>query len=232
MPGFHLEPVPPSEDEPSVVDPAGPEHDHGARDKGQSTPHQRPKEPAPANLLTERRDATQQALRHSHPATPPLDRYGTWPHRIQGSLRLVRKEYPNSPRKIDSVVGDALAYEARGGDHGDQDQHCGQEGSEQPPRRHAEPDQTGTEDTRQDCTDRRRQHVAERHLVELGLAAIELRLCDEENPDVEAISPAKNNKSLRLSSAGSIRLLIIGPAVPFAVLTIAAPDSRSTSYQR
>jgi len=28
-------------------------------------------------------------------------------------LRLVRKEYPNSPRKIDSVVGDALAYEAR-----------------------------------------------------------------------------------------------------------------------
>ncbi len=27
--------------------------------------------------------------------------------------RLVRKEYPNSPRKIDSVVGDALAYEAR-----------------------------------------------------------------------------------------------------------------------
>lgn len=28
-------------------------------------------------------------------------------------LRLVRKEYPNSPRKIDSVVGDALALEAR-----------------------------------------------------------------------------------------------------------------------
>jgi hypothetical protein len=27
--------------------------------------------------------------------------------------RLVRKEYPNSPRKIDSVAGDALAYEAR-----------------------------------------------------------------------------------------------------------------------
>jgi hypothetical protein len=28
-------------------------------------------------------------------------------------LRLVRKEYPNSPRKIDTVVGDALALEAR-----------------------------------------------------------------------------------------------------------------------
>lgn len=31
----------------------------------------------------------------------------------RGVLRLVRKEYPNSPRKIDSVVGDALALEAR-----------------------------------------------------------------------------------------------------------------------
>lgn len=31
----------------------------------------------------------------------------------RGRLRLVRKEYPNSPRKIDSVVGDALALEAR-----------------------------------------------------------------------------------------------------------------------
>ena len=31
----------------------------------------------------------------------------------RGQLRLVRKEYPNSPRKIDSVVGDALALEAR-----------------------------------------------------------------------------------------------------------------------
>lgn len=31
----------------------------------------------------------------------------------RGSLRLVRKEYPNSPRKIDTVVGDALALEAR-----------------------------------------------------------------------------------------------------------------------
>jgi hypothetical protein len=31
----------------------------------------------------------------------------------RGQLRLVRKEYPNSPRKIDSVVGDALATEAR-----------------------------------------------------------------------------------------------------------------------
>lgn len=31
----------------------------------------------------------------------------------KGKYRLVRKEYPNSPRKIDSVVGDALAYQAR-----------------------------------------------------------------------------------------------------------------------
>ncbi|MCZ3386319.1 MAG: hypothetical protein LH630_05010 [Actinomycetia bacterium] len=31
----------------------------------------------------------------------------------RGQLRLVRKEYPNSPRKIDTVVGDALALEAR-----------------------------------------------------------------------------------------------------------------------
>lgn len=31
----------------------------------------------------------------------------------RGNLRLVRKENPNSPRKIDSVVGSALAYEAR-----------------------------------------------------------------------------------------------------------------------
>lgn len=33
--------------------------------------------------------------------------------RRRGSLRLVRKEHPQSPRKIDSVVGAALAYEAR-----------------------------------------------------------------------------------------------------------------------
>lgn len=31
----------------------------------------------------------------------------------KGKHRLVRKEYPNSPRKIDTVVTDALAYEAR-----------------------------------------------------------------------------------------------------------------------
>ena len=31
----------------------------------------------------------------------------------RGRLRLVRKEYPNSPRKIDIVIGDALALEAR-----------------------------------------------------------------------------------------------------------------------
>jgi hypothetical protein len=33
--------------------------------------------------------------------------------RHRGQLRLVRKEYPNSPRKIDGVVTDALAYQAR-----------------------------------------------------------------------------------------------------------------------
>jgi hypothetical protein len=42
-----------------------------------------------------------------------LEHYGNTYVRHKGSLRLVRKEYPNSPRKIDSVVGDALAYEAR-----------------------------------------------------------------------------------------------------------------------
>src|SRR3954451_1057337 len=36
------------------------------------------------------------------------------------------------------------------------------------------------------------------------------------------MSPAKNRMSLRLSSAGSIRLLINGPVVLFAALTIAA----------
>jgi hypothetical protein len=42
-----------------------------------------------------------------------LEHYGNAYVRRKGSHRLVRKEYPNSPRKIDSVVGDALAYEAR-----------------------------------------------------------------------------------------------------------------------
>ena len=32
---------------------------------------------------------------------------------LDGQLRLVRKEHPNSVRKIDTVVGDALALEAR-----------------------------------------------------------------------------------------------------------------------
>jgi len=41
------------------------------------------------------------------------EHYGNAMVRKRGELRLVRKEYPNSPRKIDSVVGDALAYEAR-----------------------------------------------------------------------------------------------------------------------
>ena len=39
--------------------------------------------------------------------------YGNAYVRMKGKLRLVRKEYPNSPRKIDGVVTDALAYEAR-----------------------------------------------------------------------------------------------------------------------
>lgn len=42
-----------------------------------------------------------------------LEHYGNAYVRRKGSNRLVRKEYPNSPRKIDTVVGDALAYEAR-----------------------------------------------------------------------------------------------------------------------
>ena len=39
--------------------------------------------------------------------------YGNAYVRHKGKLRLVRKEYPNSPRKIDTVPTDALAYEAR-----------------------------------------------------------------------------------------------------------------------
>lgn len=42
-----------------------------------------------------------------------LEHYGNAYVRRKGQHRLVRKEYPNSPRKIDTVVGDALAYEAR-----------------------------------------------------------------------------------------------------------------------
>lgn len=42
-----------------------------------------------------------------------LAHYGNAYQRKKGSLVLVRKEYPNSPRKIDAVVTDALAYEAR-----------------------------------------------------------------------------------------------------------------------
>jgi hypothetical protein len=70
-------------------------------------------------------------------------------------------------------------------------------------------------------TDRRRQHDAERDFVEPGLGAVEDRLCDEENPDVEDDQPAKNTTIRRLSRAESMRLLIVGPAVPFVVLTIA-----------
>ncbi len=42
-----------------------------------------------------------------------LAHYGNAYRRARGKYLLVRKEYPNSPRKIDSVVTDALAYEAR-----------------------------------------------------------------------------------------------------------------------
>ena len=41
------------------------------------------------------------------------DHYGNAYLATRGKLRLVRKEYPNSPRKIDTVPTDALAYEAR-----------------------------------------------------------------------------------------------------------------------
>ena len=42
-----------------------------------------------------------------------LAHYGNAYRHARGKLMLVRKEYPNSPRKIDSVASDALAYEAR-----------------------------------------------------------------------------------------------------------------------
>lgn len=41
------------------------------------------------------------------------EHYGNAYVEMRGRSRLVRKEYPNSPRKIDSVIGDALALEAR-----------------------------------------------------------------------------------------------------------------------
>ena len=41
------------------------------------------------------------------------EHYGNAYVDMRGRARLVRKEYPNSPRKIDSVIGDALALEAR-----------------------------------------------------------------------------------------------------------------------
>ena len=42
-----------------------------------------------------------------------LEHYGNAYVRMKGGHRLVRKENPDSNRKIDTVVGDALAYEAR-----------------------------------------------------------------------------------------------------------------------
>jgi hypothetical protein len=42
-----------------------------------------------------------------------VEHFGNAYVRNRGGHRLVRKEYDKSPRKIDSVVGAALAYEAR-----------------------------------------------------------------------------------------------------------------------
>lgn len=42
-----------------------------------------------------------------------LVHYGNAYSRHKGSVVLVRKEYPNSPRKIDTIPADALAYQAR-----------------------------------------------------------------------------------------------------------------------
>lgn len=47
------------------------------------------------------------------PEPAVLAHYGNAYKAPRGRLMLVRKEYPNSPRKIDSVVADALAYHAR-----------------------------------------------------------------------------------------------------------------------
>jgi hypothetical protein len=49
-----------------------------------------------------------------HDADPlAAEHYGNAYVDMRGRSRLIRKEYPNSPRKIDSVIGDALALEAR-----------------------------------------------------------------------------------------------------------------------
>lgn len=49
-----------------------------------------------------------------HDADPvAAEHYGNAYVAKRGQIRLVRKEHPNSARKIDSVVGDALALEAR-----------------------------------------------------------------------------------------------------------------------
>jgi hypothetical protein len=51
--------------------------------------------------------------------------------------------------------------------------------------------------------------------------------CTDPTADAKTTSPAKNNTSRRLSSAGSIRLLITGPALPFAAFPSA---SRRVNY--
>lgn len=57
-------------------------------------------------------DILNKASRQSKDAAV-LIHYGNTYQWKRGQLVLIRKEYPNSPRKIDAVASDALAYEAR-----------------------------------------------------------------------------------------------------------------------
>lgn len=57
-------------------------------------------------------DLTNQTIEHDRDPIAS-EHYGNAYSLDRGRLRLVRKENPNSARKIDSVVGDALALEAR-----------------------------------------------------------------------------------------------------------------------
>ena len=59
----------------------------------------------PANLLASTSTHDGDAIAAMH--------YGNAYVTHKGRFRLVRKEYPNSPRKIDTVIGDALALQAR-----------------------------------------------------------------------------------------------------------------------
>lgn len=68
---------------------------------------------AMANALDRLRVDILTGVTHQTRDAAVLAHYGNAYKRAKGSLVLVRKEYPNSPRKIDSVPTDALAYEAR-----------------------------------------------------------------------------------------------------------------------